>query len=83
MACNTFAQHYADGTSQVLRRRKKQGRRSSGLGKPQLVRLWNNDEEKMKILQERFGIYWNKNEFIRNAVSKELRSSVYTELLKR
>ena len=82
MASNTFTQHYADGTSQVVWRRKKQGRRSSDLGKPQLVRLRKNDEEKMKILQERFGIYWNKNEFIRNAVSKELRSSVYTELLK-
>ena len=82
MASNTFTQHYSDGTSQILRRRKKQGRRSSGLGNPQLVRLRSEDEERMNTLQKSFGIFWNKNEFIRDAVSKELRNSVYTEMLK-
>ena len=59
----------------------KQGRNPSGLGKTKAVRLYKSDEEKMKILKEKYGCYWNENEFIRSAVSEKLNNSVYTELL--
>jgi hypothetical protein len=82
MASNTFTQHYADGTSQVLQRRKMQGRPPSGLAKPQVIRLSKEAKDKLNQLSRAFGQYWNENDFIRNAVSKELCNSVYTELLK-
>lgn len=80
MASKTYIQHYADGTKKEFLR-KKQGRKPSGLGKPKLIRLKETDEEKMKILKEKFGYYWNENDFIREAVSEKLCNSVYTELL--
>lgn len=80
MASKTYIQHYVDETSKEFLR-KKQGRISSGLGKPKLVRLKEIDEEKMRILKEKLGYYWNENEFIREAVSEKLCNSVYTELL--
>jgi len=82
MASNSYIQYYSDGTKKQLRRRIKQGRKPSGLGKPKLIRLYAEDEEKMKVLKEKFGMYWNENEFIRSAVSEKLSNSVYTELLK-
>lgn len=82
MASNSYTQYYSDGMQKQLRRRVKQGRRPSGLGRPKLIRLCAEDEEKMKILKEKFGMYWNENEFIRSAVSEKLCNSVYTELLK-
>lgn len=81
MSSKTYIQHYVDGTSKKFLR-KKQGRIPSGLGRPKLVRLKETDEEKMGILKEKLGIYWNENEFIRTAVSEKLSNSVYTELLK-
>ena len=81
MASRTYIQSYADGTQKKFVRRK-QGRKPSGLGKSKLVRLWQVDEEKMKVLKTKYGEYWNENEFIRDAVSEKLSNSVYTELLK-
>ena len=80
MASKTKIQHYVDGSSKKFLR-KKQGRIPSGLGKPKLVRLKETDEEKINILKEKLGYYWNENEFIREAVSEKLCNSVYTELL--
>ena len=80
MASKTKIQHYADGTFKEFLR-KKQGRIPSGLGKPKLIRLKETDEEKMRIIKEKLGYYWNENEFIREAVSEKLCNSVYTELL--
>ena len=81
MASKTYTQHYVNGTKKDFRR-KKQGRKPSGLGVPKLVRLRETDEEKIKFLKEKFGYYWNENEFIRSAVSEKLCNSIYTELLK-
>ncbi len=80
MASKTVVKTFSDGSKKRFRR-KKQGRIPSGLGKPKLVRLKLSDEEKIKLLKEKFGYYWNENEFIRDAVSEKLCNSVYTELL--
>ena len=80
MASKTYHQHYADGTSGTMRRSTKQGRRSSGLGKPRLVRLYQEDEVFMDLGKQKLGCFYNENEFIRNAVKYYI-SNVYTELL--
>lgn len=80
MASKIKIQYCSDGTCKKFVR-KKQGRISSGLGKPKLVRLKEIDEKKMKRIKEKLGYYWNENEFIREAVSEKLCNSVYTELL--
>ena len=82
MASKTYKQYYADGSSKVLIRSTKQGRKPSGLAKPKLIRLYEVDEEKMKLLKDKLGSYWNENDFIRSAVSEKLSNSVYTEFLK-
>lgn len=81
MASKTYIQYYSDGTQKKLRRRIKQGRKPSGLGRPKLVRLYLEDEEKMELLKEKLGYLYNENELIRQAVHK-IMNSVYTELLK-
>ena len=81
MASKTYVQYYADGTSKEFRR-KKQGGKPSGLGKLKSTRLYPTDETLLNRLKEKFGVYWNENEFIRNAVHDKLCNSVYTELLK-
>lgn len=80
MASATYVQFRADGTRQLMRR-KKQGRRSQGLSAPVLVRLHDADAEKIKQLAAALGTYWNTNEFIRQAVREKLSNSVYTELV--
>jgi len=80
MASRTYKQYYADGSSQLLRRRVKQGRKPSGLGKPKLIRLYAEDEEKMNLLKEKLGYLFNENEIVREAVHLIV-NSVYTELL--
>lgn len=79
MASNIYRQHYADGTSARMRRSVKQGRRSSGLGKPKLVRLYEEDERIMELAKEKLGYLYNENELVRSAVHAYLRT-VYTEL---
>lgn len=64
-----------------MRRSVKQGRRPSGLGKPQLVRLYAADREKLEYIKGRLGSFYNENEIIRDAVRLHL-ESIYTELLK-
>ena len=81
MASKTYKQYYADGTSKLLRRSTKQGRKPSGLGRPKLIRLYAEDEEKLKVLKEKLGYLFNENEIVREAVHKIV-NSVYTELLK-
>ena len=81
MASKLVVRSFADGTIKTFKR-KKQGRKPSGLEVPKLVRLKETDEEKIKFLKEKFGYYWNENEFIRSAVSEKLCNSIYTELLK-
>lgn len=81
MASNSYIQYYSDGTKKKLRRSTKQGRKTSGLGKPKLIRLYAEDEEKMKLLKEKLGYLFNENEIVREAVHKIV-NSVYTELLK-
>lgn len=80
MSSKTYIQYYSNGTSKEFKR-KKQGRTPLGLGKPKCIRLKKEDEDKMIILRDKLGIYWNENAFIRNAVSEKLCNSVYTELL--
>lgn len=80
MASKNYTQYYADGSNKKLMRRIKQGRKPSGLGKPKLVRLYAEDEEKMKILKEKLGYLYNENELVRDAVHKII-NSVYTELV--
>ena len=81
MASKVYKQYYADGSSQLLRRITKQGRKPSGLGKPKLIRLYAEDEEKMKVLKEKLGYLFNENEIVRDAVHKII-NSIYTELVK-
>lgn len=80
MASKTVVKTFVGGSKKEFKRRK-QGRIPVGLGKPKLVRLKLSDEEKIKLLKEKFGYYWNENEFIREAVSEKLCNSIYTELL--
>jgi len=73
-------QAHVDGT--VTRfRRKKQGRKPQGLGKPKLVRLYDDTEEKLKVIKEKLGYLYNENEIVRQAVRKEV-DFIYTELVK-
>jgi len=81
MASKTYKQYYVDGTSKILIRSTKQGRKPSGLGKPKLIRLYAEDEEKMKVLKEKLGYLFNENEIVRDAVHKII-NSIYTELVK-
>ena len=81
MAANTYTAQTISGPVRT-RRATKQGRKPSGLAKPELVRLYAEDDEKLKVLGEQLGYLWNRNEFIRMAVRKQLMNSVYTELLK-
>jgi len=80
VASRTYIQFYVDGTSKEVRR-KKQGRKPSGLGKMKSIRLYLTDEEILQKLKDKYGVYWNENEFIRNAVHEKLCNSVYTELV--
>jgi len=83
MASNIYTQYYADGSSRKLKRLIKQGRKPSGLGKLKKIRLSKYDEEKLMILKERLGIYYNENEIVRNAVRKYLLdNSIPLELVK-
>jgi len=80
MASKTYRQHYANGTSRIVKRSVLQGRKSSGLGKPKLVRLYKDDEVVLSLGKQKLGYLYNENEFIRNAVKYYI-SNVYTELL--
>lgn len=82
MASNVYLQQYADGSSVLRRRSTKQGRKPSGLAKPELVRLRAEDSASLDRIGERLGYLWNRNEFIRSAVRRALEDSVYIELLK-
>lgn len=81
MASKTYTQYYADGTSKLVRRIEKQGRKPQGLSSPQVLRLDNDVKEKLKTLAGVYGYYWNENQFIRDAVRDKLSNSVYTEFL--
>jgi len=80
MASKTYKQYYVDGSSKILTRSTKQGRKPSGLGRPKLIRLYAEDEEKMKVLKEKLGYLFNENEIVRQAVHQII-NSVYTELV--
>lgn len=81
MASNLYTRTTADGKTTQHTRKGTQGRKPSGLGKPELYRLYAEDEEKLSILKEKLGIYYNKNEIVRQAVRLAL-ETVYTELVK-
>ncbi len=81
MASNIYTQDYVDGTSRKLRRLKKQGRKSSGLADPELYRLYKTDKEKLLMLKDKLGRYYNENQIVRDAVHYAV-ESIYTELLK-
>ena len=81
MAALYYTQHTADGSHRA-KRSARQGRKPSGLAKPELVRLYADDAEKLDAIGAEMGYLWNRNEFIRQAVRKALQESVYTELLK-
>ena len=84
MAALVFRQYYANRTSDLRRRVKPQGRKPSGLAKPQLVRLYNDDKHELERRAAMMGEYWNENEFIRQAVHKAIEEtkSIYTEFAK-
>jgi hypothetical protein len=81
MASNLYIQHTADGGSYLARRSVKQGRKPSGLSKPELFRLYEDDRTALDELKSRLGDLFNKNDFVRNAVHGALRNCVYTELV--
>lgn len=80
MASNIYRQSFADGTSGLMKRSVKQGRKPGGLGKPKLIRLSKRSEETMALAKERLGRFYNENEFVRTAVDYYV-DNVYTELL--
>lgn len=65
-----------------MRRTIKQGRKPSGLAKPQLIRLYADDKAMLDTVSDKMGHLWNCNEFIRFAVHEALQRSVYIELIK-
>lgn len=74
-------QAHVDGTVTRFKRAKKQGRKPLGLGKPKLVRLYDETEDKLKVIKEKLGYMYNENEIVREAVKKKV-DLIYTELLK-
>lgn len=81
MASNIYDRITVDGKTTRYSRRGTQGRKSSGLGKPKLYRLFASDEEILKQLESKMGEYYNENEIVRQAVHKAV-ESIYTELVK-
>ena len=81
MASTTYTQHYVNGTSQLVRRAVKQGRKAQGLGKEREIRLSSEQDAAITVLANYYGDFWNTNEFIRFAVAKMLCNSPYAELL--
>ena len=81
MASKIVVRSFADGSIRAFQR-KKQGRKPSGLGKLDKYRLYEKDEERLLILKDKLGSYYNKNEIVRNAVKIYLDNFVPTELLK-
>jgi len=80
VSSNTYTRHTITGT-RTYSRKGSQGRKPSGLGKPELYRLYVEDEKKLLILKEKLGLYYNKNEIVRQAVHLAL-ETIYTELVK-
>ena len=81
MAPNIYQRRTADSKITWYTRKGTQGRKPSGLGKPKLYRLFESDEEILKLLEIKLGDYYNENEIVRNAVHKAV-ESIYTELVK-
>jgi hypothetical protein len=81
MASNIYTQVYVDGTSKKVRRIVKQGRKTSGLGKPFLQKLYADDEEALLKIKDKLGYLYNKNEFVSIAVKFYI-NNAYMELLK-
>lgn len=81
MASNIYTRKTVDGKVTAYSRKGSQGRKPSGLGKPELYRLFAKDEEILKLLKIKLGNYYNKNEIVRNAVHRAI-ESIYTELVK-
>ena len=81
MASNVYRRTTADGKTTAYSRKGTQGRKPSGLGNPELYRLYAEDEKKLLILKEKLGNYYNKNEIVREAVRLAL-ETVYIELVK-
>jgi len=73
-------QTYSTGETKLVKRHVKQGRKPSGLGKPFLQRLSEDDEKIMNEIEKKLGFYYNKNDFVRTAVKFYI-NNVYTELL--
>ena len=85
MSSTVYVQHFADGSARRVRRSVKQGRKSSGLAAPQVVRLYEDDKARLAKRAAELGYLYNENEFIRDAVRMrldEIDGSVYTELVK-
>jgi len=80
MASNTYTIKAVDGKEVTYRRSVKQGRKPSGLSKPKLYRLFQEDVEKLMIIKENLGYLYNENEFVREAIHIYI-NFVYTELL--
>lgn len=74
-------QSHVDGTITKYRRANKQGRKSMGLGKPKLIRLYDETEKKLEELRPQFGYLYNENQIVRDAVKKAV-DLIYTELVK-
>lgn len=52
-----------------------------GLGKPKLIRLYDETEKKLEELRPQFGYLYNENQIVRDAVKKAV-DLIYTELVK-
>ena len=81
MASNTYTRTTVNNKTSSYTRKGTQGRKPSGLGKPKLYRLKNETVEKLVVIAEKLGQYYNENEIIREAVEKHV-DCIYTELVK-
>ena len=81
MASKTVIRTFADGSKKEYKR-CRQGRKTSGLGKPEKFRLFEEDNRRLEILKNKLGYLYNKNDIVRIAVKIYLDNSVPTELLK-
>lgn len=68
MASNTYSRKTVDGKTTTYSRKGTQGRKPMGLAKVEKIQLFAEDDEALKKIAKQFGYYWNRTEFIRNAV---------------
>lgn len=68
MASNIYTRTTADGKTTTFSRKGTQGRKKMGLAPVEKIQLFSEDDEVLKQKALEFGYYWNRTDFIRQAV---------------